>query len=120
MLKFYGLTQLALVLNHQICQAWPGKLGSNMRWLLGVLIAALAFSMQSAFCGEALSPLPVQEVAPGVFVHIGEIALMSEENLGDIANIRIRDRRQGRGGHRHRRQRPDWEALARRHPVRDR
>ena len=43
--------------------------------------------MQSAFCAEALSPLPVQEVAPGVFVHTGEIALMSEENLGDIANI---------------------------------
>ena len=38
-------------------------------------------------CGETLSPLPVQEVAPGVFVHTGEIALMSEENLGDIANI---------------------------------
>ena len=37
--------------------------------------------------GETLSPLPVQEVAPGVFVHTGEIALMSEENLGDIANI---------------------------------
>ena len=59
-----------------------------MRWLLGaLLIAALAFIPQSAFCGEAISPLPVQEVAPGVFVHMGEIALMSEENLGDIANI---------------------------------
>ena len=58
-----------------------------MRWLLGALIATLAFSLQSAFCGETLSPLPVQEVAPGVFVHAGEIALMSEENLGDIANI---------------------------------
>ena len=29
----------------------------------------------------------VQEIAPGVFVHQGEIALMSEQNLGDIANI---------------------------------
>jgi quinoprotein relay system zinc metallohydrolase 2 len=59
-----------------------------MRWLLGaLLIAILAFSPQSAFCGETISPLPVQEVAPGVFVHAGEIALMSEENLGDIANI---------------------------------
>ncbi len=59
----------------------------NLRWWAGVLIAALAFSMQSASRVEALSPLPVQEVAPGVFVHAGEIALMSEENLGDIANI---------------------------------
>ena len=59
-----------------------------MRWLIGaLLIAVLAFSPQSAFCGETISPLPVQEVAPGVFVHTGEIALMSEENLGDIANI---------------------------------
>ena len=59
-----------------------------MRWLIGaLLIAVLASSPQSAFCGETLSPLPVQEVAPGVFVHTGEIALMSEENKGDIANI---------------------------------
>jgi quinoprotein relay system zinc metallohydrolase 2 len=59
-----------------------------MRWPLGaLLILTLAFSLRSAFCGETLPPLPVQEVAPGVFVHMGEIALMSEENLGDIANI---------------------------------
>jgi quinoprotein relay system zinc metallohydrolase 2 len=59
----------------------------NMRWLVGALITILALSMQSALGGEAPTPLPVQEVAPGVFVHTGEIALMSEENLGDIANI---------------------------------
>jgi quinoprotein relay system zinc metallohydrolase 2 len=59
----------------------------NMRWLIGVVLAAFAFSLQSMAQGEALPPLPVQEVAPGVFVHAGEIALMSEENLGDIANI---------------------------------
>jgi quinoprotein relay system zinc metallohydrolase 2 len=59
----------------------------NMRWLIGALIATLAFSAPSVLCGETLSPLAVQEVAPGVFVHTGEIALMSEENLGDIANI---------------------------------
>ena len=58
-----------------------------MRWLVGALIAILAFSARNALCGETLSPLTVQEVAPGVFVHTGEIALMSEENLGDIANI---------------------------------
>ena len=58
-----------------------------MRWLVGALVAALAFSATSADSGETLSPLPVQEVAPGVFVHAGEIALMSQENLGDIANI---------------------------------
>ncbi|HLX99293.1 MAG TPA: quinoprotein relay system zinc metallohydrolase 2, partial [Roseiarcus sp.] len=58
-----------------------------MRWLIALLIAALAFAPQSAASGETPPPLPVEEVAPGVFVHQGEIALMSEQNLGDIANI---------------------------------
>ena len=60
---------------------------SAIPWLLGALITLLVFSTPSALRSETLSPLPVQEVAPGVFVHTGEIALMSEENLGDIANI---------------------------------
>lgn len=32
-------------------------------------------------------PLPVDEIAPGVFVHRGQVALMTAENSGDIANI---------------------------------
>src|SRR5271170_2804991 len=58
-----------------------------MRRLIGVLVATFVLWAQGAACGDTLSPLTVQEVAPGVFVHTGEIALMSEENLGDIANI---------------------------------
>ena|GEM_PF-105896 len=54
--------------------------------LIGLLIAALAVSTPGAFADQP-SPLAVQEIAPGLFVHTGEIALMSEENAGDIANI---------------------------------
>lgn len=46
----------------------------------------LALSIGQAHCAD-MSPLPVQEVAPGVFAHMGSIALMSEDNAGDIANI---------------------------------
>src|SRR5215468_686070 len=32
-------------------------------------------------------PLPVSEIEPGIFVHIGAIALMTRENEGAIANV---------------------------------
>jgi quinoprotein relay system zinc metallohydrolase 2 len=56
---------------------------------------AIAIGMLLAcFIGSSLSrsqerprPLPVTEVAPGVFAHIGDIALMNRENDGAIANL---------------------------------
>jgi quinoprotein relay system zinc metallohydrolase 2 len=73
---------------HDASEPPPVSLHRARRRLIGALfIAVLALSAPSALCGEAMSPLPVQEIAPGLFVHTGEIALMSEENLGDIANI---------------------------------
>lgn len=50
-----------------------------------VLIGAL--SRDGVRTDETTSPLAVSEVAPGVFVHFGAIALMNRENEGGIANV---------------------------------
>ncbi|MCA1361158.1 quinoprotein relay system zinc metallohydrolase 2 [Bradyrhizobium sp. IC3069] len=53
---------------------------------IALVIAALSLvtaTLARAGAGE----LPVSEVAPGIFVHSGAIALMSRENEGGIANI---------------------------------
>jgi quinoprotein relay system zinc metallohydrolase 2 len=49
-----------------------------------LLLAALAAPMPAS--GQQ-PPLPVSEVAPGVFVHIGVTELMTRENEGAIANV---------------------------------
>jgi quinoprotein relay system zinc metallohydrolase 2 len=49
-----------------------------------VMLAALA---APALANAQQDPLPVSEVAPGIFVHIGVTELMTRENEGAIANI---------------------------------
>src|SRR6185437_1052482 len=54
------------------------------RLLLLVLLSALSAIPPA---GAQQQALPVTEIAPGLFVHIGEIALMTRENEGAIANV---------------------------------
>jgi quinoprotein relay system zinc metallohydrolase 2 len=49
-----------------------------------VMLAALA---APALANAQQNPLPVSEVAPGLFVHIGVTELMTRENEGAIANV---------------------------------
>lgn len=51
-------------------------------WLL-VMLATIAASTPAG----AQQPLSVTEIAPGLFVHAGEVALMTRENEGAIANV---------------------------------
>jgi quinoprotein relay system zinc metallohydrolase 2 len=52
-----------------------------------LIIAVTAMLGASTFARAQQPELPVSEVAPGVFVHDGQTALMTRENDGAIANI---------------------------------
>jgi len=53
---------------------------------LVLVLAALAILAGPAFALEH-GALPVSEIAPGLFVHVGATALMTRENEGSIANV---------------------------------
>jgi quinoprotein relay system zinc metallohydrolase 2 len=55
--------------------------------LLAVVIGAAFATAMHPGRAEPLPPLEVQEIAPGVFVHVGAIELMTRANAGAIANV---------------------------------
>jgi quinoprotein relay system zinc metallohydrolase 2 len=59
------------------------------RFVGGVLAAIFIFVLVPNRCAAQQKdpPLPITEIAPGVYVHIGNIAMMSEANEGDAANL---------------------------------
>ncbi|WP_407151313.1 quinoprotein relay system zinc metallohydrolase 2 [Bradyrhizobium sp. ORS 86] len=54
----------------------------------GISVMALLLTLAASTIARAQEPeLPVSEVAPGIFVHVGVVALMTRENEGAIANV---------------------------------
>ncbi len=52
-----------------------------------LFFAAVAVLAGPIFAQEQHGALPVSEIAPGLFLHLGATALMTRENEGDIANV---------------------------------
>jgi quinoprotein relay system zinc metallohydrolase 2 len=55
--------------------------------IVAAAILGSALSLSSGTVRAQAPPLEVQEVSPGVFVHVGVIALMTRQNAGAIANV---------------------------------
>jgi quinoprotein relay system zinc metallohydrolase 2 len=78
----------------RVSSAWCAHIEESFRLtrrLVGIVLAIAAVLMLdcsnvSAERSPSLSPLPTSEVAPGVYVHVGNVAMMDEANEGDAAN----------------------------------
>ncbi len=63
----------------------PGITGGRVRAVFGTLCVLLVTG--SSFAGTDQVALPLEQVAPGVYVHFGHQATSDAANEGDIANI---------------------------------
>ncbi len=55
--------------------------------IVHLITAAIVLGLSVGAVRAQAPPLAVQEIAAGVFVHVGDIALMTRENAGAIANV---------------------------------
>ena len=72
-------------------QACVHRLSLKALRAVGSVLAVLGFVLVPHDCSaqqkDPPAPLPISEVAPGVYVHIGNIDMMNEANQGDAANL---------------------------------
>src|SRR5262249_51736565 len=65
--------------------------GAERMRIVHVVLAAAILGIVPGICGEAVrsdeAALEVQELSPGVYVHVGDIALMTRANAGAVANL---------------------------------
>lgn len=54
---------------------------------VGSIVAVMALLGLATLARTEAAELPVSEVAPGIFVHVGTTALMTRDNEGAIANV---------------------------------
>jgi quinoprotein relay system zinc metallohydrolase 2 len=81
---------LAICRSASFCATiWRAHFGRRGGWALPFvgIILGMTFLPLHAQQQQALTPLPVSEVAPGVYVHVGKIDMMSAANQGDTANV---------------------------------
>jgi glyoxylase-like metal-dependent hydrolase (beta-lactamase superfamily II) len=69
----------------------PGKQTPEMRLLGDVLAGVLAAVLGACrtVAAPPAQPFSIESVAPGDYVHFGQIAMTTPENAGDIANLGI-------------------------------